>query len=122
MWKLAGVEPEAPWYTRLHAGMVDALREASTRGAYALTDLPTFLMHEQEFALQLLVRGDSRLRNAYGVIAVNPDRFPGSDYEGAMAFIDFLTSAAGQQLIADYGGERFGMPLFHPLAESEGIE
>lgn len=122
LWKLAGIEPDPSWYTSLHAGTVATLSEASKRGAYALSDLPTFLMQEQHLALKVLVRGDSRLHNPYGVIAVNPDRFPDSDYEGAMAFIDFLTSAAGQSLIADYGRERFGTSLFHPLAERGGID
>lgn len=122
LWKLGGIEPGPSWYTSLHAGGLDTLSEASKRGAYALSDLPTFLAHEQELALKVLVRGDSRLHNAYGVIAVNPERFPGSDYEGAMAFVDFLTSAAGQGLVADYGRERFGTPLFHPLAETGGID
>jgi tungstate transport system substrate-binding protein len=122
LWKLAGVEPDPSWHASLHAGTLATLREASKRGAYAFTDLPTFLIHEQQLALKVLVRGDSRLHNPYGVIAVNPDRFPDCDYEGAMAFIDFLTSEAGQQLIADYGRKRFGTPLFHPLVERGGVD
>ena len=122
LWKQANLTPDPAWYTSLHAGMLDTLEEASKRHAYALSDLPTFLTHEQGLALSVLVRGDSRLHNPYGVIAVNPDRFPESDYEGAMAFIDFVTSEAGQTLIADYGRERFGTPLFHPLAETGGID
>lgn len=122
LWKLAGIEPDPSWYTSLHAGTVATLSEASKRRAYALSDLPTFLMQEHQLALQVLVRGDSRLHNPYGVIAVNPDRFPDTDYEGAMAFIDFLTSAAGQAVIADYGRELFGTSLFHPLADRGGID
>ncbi len=122
LWKLAGIEPDPSWHTSLHAGTVATLSEASKRGAYAISDLPTFLVQEQRLALQVLVRGDSRLHNPYGIMAVNPDRFPDSDYEGAMALIDFLTSATGQRLISDYGRERFGTSLFHPLADRGGID
>jgi tungstate transport system substrate-binding protein len=122
LWKLAGVEPDPSWYSSLHAGTLATLREASQRGAYALSDLPTFLTQEQQLALKVLVRGDSRLHSPFAVVAVNPDRFPDSDYEGAMTFIDFLTSEVGQELIANYGRARFGTPLFHPLAERGGID
>jgi len=122
LWKLAAVEPEPSWHTSLHAGMVGTLTRASERGAYTLVDLPTFLVHEQLLALQVLLRGDTRLHNPYGIIAVNPARFPDTDYDGAMAFIDFVTSPAGQDLIRDYGRERFGTLLFHPMIELEDVD
>jgi tungstate transport system substrate-binding protein len=122
LWKLAEVEVEPAWYTDLHAGMVATLTQASERGAYALSDLPTFLVQEAQLALKVLVRGDARLHNPYGIIAVNPARFPDTDYEGAMALVDFVTSPAGQDLIREYGRERFGTPLFHPLLETGGID
>ena len=96
--------------------------EASTAGAYTLSDLPTFLMNQAPLALKVLVRGDARLRNPYGVIAVNPTRVPGTDYAGAMSFIDFLTSSVGQDLIRDYERERFGTAMFHPLVETESVD
>jgi tungstate transport system substrate-binding protein len=122
LWKLAEVEPEPSWYTQLHAGMLGTLTEASTAGAYTLSDLPTFLMNQAPLALKVLVRGDARLRNPYGVIAVNPTRVPGTDYAGAMSFIDFLTSSVGQDLIRDYERERFGTGMFHPLVETESVD
>ena len=122
LWKLAEVEPEPSWYKRLHAGMVATLTEASEEGAYTLSDLPTFLMNQAPLALKILVRGDARLRNPYGVIAVNPTQLPGTDYGGAMSFIDFVTSSVGQDLIRDYERERFGTVMFHPLVETESVD
>jgi tungstate transport system substrate-binding protein len=64
--------------------------------------------------LEILVEGDSRLFNPYGVIAVNPELHPNVNFEGASAFIEWLTSVETQQLISQFGTETFGQPLFVP--------
>ncbi|MEY2932287.1 MAG: hypothetical protein RL033_3036 [Pseudomonadota bacterium] len=122
LWKLASVEPEAPWYIALHAGMLPALRHASERGAYVLADLPTYIINQKELQLKVLVRGDTRLHNPYGIVAVNPSRMSGTDYAGAMAFIDFVTSPSVQALIADFGRAQYGASLFQPLATTGAAE
>ena len=122
LWKLASIEPQGPWYSSLQAGMLPALRQAGERGAYLLTDLPTFLIHQGQLNLKVMVRGDSRLHNPYGILAVNPTRVSGVDYAGAMAFIDFVTSPALQALILDFGREQYAAPLFEPLARTEAVE
>lgn len=117
LWKLAEVQPDPAWYSSLRAGMVPTLERASERGAYALADLPTFLMHRERLQLEIWVRGDPRLHAGFGVIAINPMRVSGIDYPAAMAFIDFLTSAPGQAFIRDFGRERYGVALYHPSSE-----
>lgn len=118
LWKLAKVQPHPAWYSSSNAGMVPTLEQASQRGAYALADLPTFLMHRERLELEIWVRGDPRLHSAFGAVAVNPMRVTGTDYAAAMAFIDFLTSAAAQAFIRDFGRERYGTALYHPLREA----
>jgi len=122
LWRLTGVEPTEPWYTVLHAGMLPTLQHASERGAYALTDVATFVVNQQRLQLEVLVRGDARLENRYAVIAVNPAKLGGVNYEGAMAFIDFVTSDATRTLISDFGRSAYGTSLFIPSREAAGAE
>jgi len=122
LWKLASVQPDPTWYSSLGMGMVPTLQHASERGAYALADLPTFLLHRERLNLEVWVRGDPRLHSGFGVIAVNPMRVSGTDYGAAMVFIEFLTSASAQALIRDFGSERYGTALFHPLREARSSE
>jgi len=114
LWKLAGLEPRAPWYESLDAGMWVTLQRASDSGAYALSDLPTYVVVRDKLRMSILVGGDGRLQNRYAVIAVNPTRVSPVDYSGAMDFVDFLTSPAAQALIADFGRTEYGAPLFVP--------
>jgi len=115
LWSLASVEPDPAWYQSLGAGMLETLTRASALGAYALADRPTYLVNQSRLELKVLVRGDSRLHNAYGVIAVNPTRVKDTHYAGAAAFIDFLTSSSARAIIAEFGRAEFGAPLFSPL-------
>lgn len=114
IWKLCDVEPRAPWYTSLGAGMWATLERASGRGAYALSDLQTYAVNRDKLRSILLVRGDERLQNRYAVIAVNPIRVSRVDFSGAMDFVDFVTSSAGRELIANYGRQEYGVSLFVP--------
>jgi len=118
LWRLTGIEPTEPWYTVLHAGMLPTLQLASERGAYALTDVATYLVNQQRLQLKILVRGDARLENRYAVIAVNPAKLSGVNYEGAMAFIDFVTSDAARTIIADFGRSAYGASLFVPSRDA----
>jgi tungstate transport system substrate-binding protein len=88
---------------------------AASLGAYALADRGTWLNFRNRADLQVLVEGDARLFNPYGVLAVNPARHPHVNAVAANKFVDWLTSAAGQGAIAAYkiGGE----PLFFPHAK-----
>ena len=118
-WKAAGIEVAAgavAGYKECGCGMGQALNIASATSAYALTDRGTWLSFKNRGELTLLVQGDKRLFNQYGVIVVNPARHPHVKQELALAFADWVTSADGQAAIAGYriGGEQ----LFFPNAGS----
>ena len=118
-WKAAGVDAPAgrvAGYKECGCGMGQALNIASSLDAYALTDRGTWLSFKNRGALAVLVQGDTRLFNQYGVIVVNPARHPHVKRELAQAFADWVVSAPGQAAIAGYriGGE----PLFFPNAQA----
>ena len=119
LWQAAGsnasVKPEGPWYLSVGQGMGATLTVANEQLAYTLSDRATFLARTLEgLDLQILVEGDSRLFNPYGVIVVNPQLHPNVNAAGAEAFVDWLTSVEAQQLIGQFGVEKFGRPLFVP--------
>jgi tungstate transport system substrate-binding protein len=116
LWKAAGVTPEGAWYVKTGSGMADTLHIASQKAAYTLTDDGTFLSQRPTLALSPLVEDVKDLRNVYHVIVVKPIEGRVSYEPGATAFARFLTSAEGQRIIATYGRERFGRPLFTPDA------
>ena len=117
LWADAGLDVSAlaaePWYQESGQGMGATLRIASEKGGYTLTDRATYLNLRDTLHLEILVEGDPRLRNVYHVIVVNPEKHPGVHVEGARAFADFLTAPETQEIIANYGVEKFGQPLFH---------
>lgn len=113
LWQLSGVAPAGEWYLEAGQGMGKVLQMASELDAYTLTDRGTWLAYRGKLALAILVQGDPPLFNPYGVIAVNPKRHPHVNYEGAVAFIDWLSSSEGQGMIARYAVD--GQVLFHPL-------
>ena len=117
LWKQAGVDAPAPslkGYKECGCGMGPALNIASATDAYGLADRGTWLSFKNRANLALLVEGDTRLFNQYGVIVVNPARHPNTKTALAQAFANWVLSSAGQARIADYqiGGE----PLFFPNA------
>lgn len=114
-WALAGVEPPSNGaYRACGCGMGPALNIAAGTGAYVLTDRGTWLAFRNRADLVVLVEGDRRLRNEYGVILVNPARHPHVRAVEGQRFIDWLTGPAGQAAIAEYriGGE----PVFFPAS------
>lgn len=116
-WQLAGVNLETargPWYRDVGAGMGPALNTAAGMGAYVLSDRGTWLNFSNRRDLTIVVEGDQRLFNQYGVILVNPARHPHVRREMGQAFINWLLSPAGQQAIAGYRIN--GQQLFFPNA------
>jgi len=103
------------WYRETGAGMGATLNIAAGMGAYALTDRATWIAFGNKDGLEILVQGDPRLFNQYGVILVDPDKYPNVKAEGGQAFIDWLTGDAGQAAIAGY--KRDGQQLFFPNAQ-----
>ncbi len=112
LWEEARVEPRGVWYMETGQGMGEVLNIAAEKSAYTLTDRATFLVVKDHNPLEILVEGDKRLINQYGVIPVAGAR----NAAGAAAFATWITSREGQQLIADFGVATFGRPLFIPNA------
>ena len=116
-WKAAGIDLDARkglWYRDTGSGMGPALNTAASMNAYILSDRGTWLAFKNRGELGILVQGDQRLFNQYGVILVNPARHAHVKQADGQKFVDWVISAAGQKTIADYklGGE----PLFFPNA------
>jgi len=114
LWQAADIKPQGKWYRSIGQGMEQALQIASEMQGYTLADRGTWLALRNKLDLDLLVQGDNRLFNPYGVIAVNPARYPDVNYQGAMAFIAWLTSPEGQNQIAAFKID--GDSLFFPDA------
>ena len=107
-WKLAGLDNKGAGYKECGCGMGPALNMASSTGAYALTDRGTWLNFKNRQDLQVLVEGDNRLFNQYGVMVVNPAKHPHVKVDLAQKFVDWVVSPAGQASINGYkiGGEQ----------------
>lgn len=128
IWKAAGLEPTADdaWYASLGQGMGETLQYASEAGAYTLTDRGTYLSQRENLpGLVILFGGDSIaenpdsiLLNPYGVIAVNPELHEGIQADLAQQFVHWLTALETQEVIASYGVDPFGQPLFYPDSEA----
>lgn len=115
-WTAAGRVPAGPWYLQVGQGMGAALRVASEKRAYTLTDRGTYLALRDLLALDILYQGSPALLNIYHVMEVNPEVFPRVNGPGARAFADFMVSPGTQGIIRGFGEQRFGQPLFAPQA------
>jgi tungstate transport system substrate-binding protein len=115
LWQMAGVDPVAgrgQWYREVGQGMGPALNTAAAQGAYILTDRGTWLSFRNRQDQRVLVEGDTRLFNQYGVMLVNPQRHPHVKAADGQRFIDWILSPAGQAAIAGYriNGEQLFFP------------
>jgi len=113
-WKAAGIEPKGAWYRETGSGMGPTLNTAAGMNAYALADRGTWLAFKNRAELVILVEGDVKLFNQYGVMIVNPARHPHVKKDAAQKVLDYLVSPAGQEAIAGYKIE--GEQLFFPNA------
>jgi tungstate transport system substrate-binding protein len=117
LWQLAGVDPatgRGQWYREVGQGMGPALNTAAAQNAYILTDRGTWLSFRNRQDLRIVVEGDARLFNQYGVMLVNPQRHPHVKVADGQRFIDWILSPAGQRAIASY--QINGEQLFFPNA------
>ena len=122
LWKAAGIDldkAKGAWYRDTGQGMGPALNTASSMNAYILADRGTWLAFKNRGDLGVLVEGDKRLFNQYGVMLVNPAKFPSVKKDLGQQFVDWVISPEGQKAIADYkiGGEQ----LFFPNAGQAGV-
>src|SRR5215475_9486460 len=121
LWKEAGVDiakDKGPWYRDIGQGMGAALNTASAMNAYLLSDRGTWISFKNRGDLEIAVEGDKHLFNQYGVILVNPEKFPHVKKDLGQAFIDYLVSPEGQKTIANYKID--GQQLFFPNAAQKG--
>ena len=117
LWKDAGLDPaaaKAAWYKEIGQGMGAALNTSKAMGAYVLSDRGTWISFKGKDGLIIAVEGDTKLFNQYGVILVNPAKHPHVKADLGQAFVDYVLSAEGQKVIADYKID--GKQLFFPNA------
>ncbi|MDD2390215.1 MAG: substrate-binding domain-containing protein [Desulfobacterales bacterium] len=115
------IQPDGKWYMSIGQGMGKTLTFADEKRAYALADRGTYIKYKlgrkEGLDLEVLSEGDASLQNLYGVIPVNPAKYPHVKYEAAEKFAQWLVSPKGQKLIADY--KLLGQQLFYPDAISK---
>ena len=115
LWKKADFDPKAAasaWYLESGQGMGGTLTIASEKNAYTLTDRATFLANNANLQLEILVEGDKSLLNVYHVITVNNEKWPKANYDGAAAFLKFMTETSTQKVISQFGVDKYGQQLF----------
>ena len=121
LWKEAGIDVEAAsggWYRETGSGMGATLNTGVAMGAYVLADRATWIAFENKSDTKVLVEGDEKLFNQYGIILVSPERHPHVKVEEGQAFIDWVLSTEGQDAIADYKLD--GQQLFFPNGQKTG--
>lgn len=118
LWSAAGLDAssfDASWYRETGSGMGATLNTASGMNAYAMSDRATWLNFGNKGDLEILLEGDERLFNQYGIILVNPERHPHIKAEMGQKFIDWVLSPEGQEAIGEYTIK--GQQAFFPNAE-----
>jgi tungstate transport system substrate-binding protein len=121
LWKDAGIDiakDKGPWYKSIGQGMGAALNTAGASNAYVLSDRGTWIHFKNKGDFAILVEGDKRMFNQYGVMLVNPAKHPNVKKELGQQFIDYLISPQGQKDIANY--KINGEQLFYPNASDHG--
>ena len=121
LWKDAGIDinkDKGPWYKAIGQGMGAALNTAGASNAYVLSDRGTWIHFKNKGDLEIVVEGDKRMFNQYGVMLVNPEKHPNVKKELGQTFIDWLISPEGQKVIANYKID--GQQLFYPNANDPG--
>jgi tungstate transport system substrate-binding protein len=117
LWREAQVNPDGQWYREAGQGMGKVLQIAGELGAYTLTDRGTWLAFQKNSPLKIMVQGDARLFNPYGIIAINPEKYPDANYNGAMQLVNWITAKSAQTMIQNF--KIAGNTLFIPMALSK---
>ena len=113
-WEAAGVTPEGQdWYVNAGQGMGATLTQAAELQGYTLSDKGTFLSNDAKNSLKILLGESDDMKNTYSMIAISPEKWPDTNIEGANAFIEWMTGDKASELIAKYGEEEYGEPLFY---------
>jgi len=113
LWKTASLDPKGQsWYQPTGQGMGATLNVAAEKDGYTISDRATYLANKKNVKLEILVEGDGVLLNVYHVITVNPKKSDKINAEGARAFADFMVAKDTQDVIAKFGVDKYGQPLF----------
>lgn len=116
IWDIANIKPQGQkWYLEVGQGMGATLTMANEKGAYTLVDSGTWYAFQDKVNMKIVLQGDKALFNPYGVIAVNPAKYPNIHHNTAMAFVEYITSEEGQNIIKNY--KKDGYQLFMPDAK-----
>jgi len=116
IWASAGIAPKGAWYIESGQGMGTTLGIANDRNGYTITDRATYLAFRKRVSLAILLEGDRPLLNIYSVMEVNPANGPRINAAGGKTFADFMVAPETQAVIKSFGVEKFGQPLFIPVA------
>src|SRR6266496_3840318 len=116
LWKQAGIEPKGAWYIESAQGMGQTLGIANDRRAYTITDRGPWLPFQKRISLPILIEKDKPLLNIYSVMQVYPANGPRVYVAGGKAFADFMLAPETQAVIRTFGVDKFGQPLFVPIA------
>ena len=122
LWKQARVTPAASWYIESGQGMGATLGIADDRKAYTLTDRATLLAFGKRVRLAIVVEGDRPLLNIYSVMEVNAANGPRVNMAGGKAFAEFMVAPETQAVIKTFGADKYGQPLFVPIAGKKDEE
>ncbi len=122
IWKSANITPAGTWYQSVGKGMGDTITTADIKQAYTLSDRGTYLAMKDKIKLRILFESDQKyLFNPYHVMAVNPAKFPNVKYNLAMKYINYVTSPQGQDIIRNYGKDKYGEALFVPEEDAGNV-
>lgn len=112
IWKDINIPNEGSWYQETGQGMGQTLNIASQKEGYTLTDRATFLAQKDNLQLEIVVQGEKSLLNIYHVMQVNEEKFPKVNADGAKAFVEFMIDSKTQDIIGEFGMDKYGEPLF----------
>ncbi len=122
IWKAANITPAGTWYQSIGKGMGDTIITADTKEGYTLSDRGTYLSMKDKIKLNILFESDQKyLFNPYHVMAVNPARFPNVKYDLAMKYMAYVLSPQGQDIIRNYGRDKYGEALFVPEEDAGNV-
>ncbi|MCZ7382276.1 MAG: substrate-binding domain-containing protein [Candidatus Methanoperedens sp.] len=122
IWKAANITPAGTWYQSVGKGMGETITTADIKNGYTLSDRGTFLAMKDKIQLKLLFESDRKyLFNPYHVMAVNPAKFPNVKYDLAMKYVNYTTSPEGQDIIRNYGKDKYGEALFVPEEDAGNV-
>ncbi|MCX9025635.1 MAG: substrate-binding domain-containing protein [Candidatus Methanoperedens sp.] len=122
IWKAANITPGGMWYQSIGKGMGETITTADIKEGYTLSDRGTYLAMKDKIQLKLLFESDQKyLFNPYHVMAVNPAKFPNVKYDLAMKYVNYTTSPEGQDIIRNYGKDKYGEALFVPEEDAGNV-